>query len=262
MLSLGRSFLARKLRQGNFGRVAASSMAMEAAARQTSSSTTSSSRLMIGVGASRASSGHRRLRPAMANRPSTAPTFIRSASGGSCGSGDGLLLRRWRGAELTRASACQRDRNVENRTSIFPSSSKPSCHRRMRMPTLTSATMRCDMSTNATGVNSGDYSPDLISTNSGVNATAPAAKDDNASSTTATTATTKTRKVTTLHIMAKKRRNEKITMVTAYDYPSAMHVDRAGIDIVLVGDSCAMVELGFETTLVRRMCLCRYCCCF
>jgi len=37
-------------------------------------------------------------------------------------------------------------------------------------------------------------------------------------------------------------------MVTAYDYPSAVHVDRAGIDIVLVGDSCAMVELGFETT--------------
>lgn len=38
-------------------------------------------------------------------------------------------------------------------------------------------------------------------------------------------------------------------MVTAYDYPSAKHVDRAGIDIVLVGDSCAMVELGFESTL-------------
>ena len=40
-------------------------------------------------------------------------------------------------------------------------------------------------------------------------------------------------------------------MVTAYDYPSAVHVDRAGIDVVLVGDSCAMVELGFETTQVR-----------
>ena len=38
-------------------------------------------------------------------------------------------------------------------------------------------------------------------------------------------------------------------MVTAYDYPSAKHVDRAGIDIVLVGDSCAMVELGYENTL-------------
>ena len=37
-------------------------------------------------------------------------------------------------------------------------------------------------------------------------------------------------------------------MCTAYDYPSAVHVARAGIDIVLVGDSVAMVELGYETT--------------
>ncbi|KAL7511348.1 hypothetical protein ACHAXN_008279 [Cyclotella atomus] len=58
----------------------------------------------------------------------------------------------------------------------------------------------------------------------------------------------KPRKVTTLSIASKKRRGHKITMVTAYDYPSAVHVDRAGIDVVLVGDSCAMVELGFETT--------------
>ncbi len=58
------------------------------------------------------------------------------------------------------------------------------------------------------------------------------------------------KKITTLSLIAKKRRNQKITMVTAYDYPSAVHVDRAGIDVVLVGDSCAMVELGFETTLV------------
>lgn len=37
-------------------------------------------------------------------------------------------------------------------------------------------------------------------------------------------------------------------MVTAYDYPSGVHVARAGIDIVLVGDSVAMVEMGHETT--------------
>eukprot|EP00526_Cylindrotheca_closterium_P016873 CAMPEP_0113606284 /NCGR_PEP_ID=MMETSP0017_2-20120614/2773_1 /TAXON_ID=2856 /ORGANISM="Cylindrotheca closterium" /LENGTH=313 /DNA_ID=CAMNT_0000514819 /DNA_START=204 /DNA_END=1145 /DNA_ORIENTATION=- /assembly_acc=CAM_ASM_000147 len=37
-------------------------------------------------------------------------------------------------------------------------------------------------------------------------------------------------------------------MVTAYDYPSAVHVARAGIDLILVGDSVAMVELGHETT--------------
>ena len=40
-----------------------------------------------------------------------------------------------------------------------------------------------------------------------------------------------------------------ITMVTAYDYPSAVHVDKAGIDILLVGDSVGMVELGYDTTL-------------
>ena len=60
----------------------------------------------------------------------------------------------------------------------------------------------------------------------------------------------KPKKFTTLSVAAKKRRGQKLTMVTAYDYPSAVHVDRAGIDIVLVGDSCAMVELGFETTQV------------
>jgi hypothetical protein len=69
------------------------------------------------------------------------------------------------------------------------------------------------------------------------------------------TTTSDNKKVTTLSIIAKKRRNQKITMVTAYDYPSAVHVDRAGIDVVLVGDSCAMVELGFETTLVSWMCI-------
>lgn len=37
-------------------------------------------------------------------------------------------------------------------------------------------------------------------------------------------------------------------MVTAYDYPSAVHVARAGIDVILIGDSVAMVELGYETT--------------
>ena len=37
-------------------------------------------------------------------------------------------------------------------------------------------------------------------------------------------------------------------MVTAYDFPSAVHVARAGIDVVLMGDSAAMVEMGFATT--------------
>ncbi|KAJ0408651.1 hypothetical protein ATCC90586_006352 [Pythium insidiosum] len=51
------------------------------------------------------------------------------------------------------------------------------------------------------------------------------------------------RKVTTLDIGILKRKKKPITMVTAYDYPSAVHVDLAGFDILLVGDSLGMVEL-------------------
>jgi 3-methyl-2-oxobutanoate hydroxymethyltransferase len=57
-----------------------------------------------------------------------------------------------------------------------------------------------------------------------------------------------TSKVSALSLNSKKRKGKKISMVTAYDYPSAIHVARAGIDVVLVGDSVAMVELGHETT--------------
>ena len=42
----------------------------------------------------------------------------------------------------------------------------------------------------------------------------------------------------------KKLQGNQITMVTAYDFPSAVHCDVAGIDAVLVGDSVGMVELG------------------
>jgi 3-methyl-2-oxobutanoate hydroxymethyltransferase len=45
-----------------------------------------------------------------------------------------------------------------------------------------------------------------------------------------------------------KRAGDPIVMVTAYDYPSAQIVDEAGVDIVLVGDTAAMVVLGFNAT--------------
>ncbi|XP_072978845.1 3-methyl-2-oxobutanoate hydroxymethyltransferase 1, mitochondrial-like [Typha angustifolia] len=58
-----------------------------------------------------------------------------------------------------------------------------------------------------------------------------------------------TRRVTLTHLRQKHLRGEPITMVTAYDYPSAVHIDEAGIDICLVGDSAAMVVHGHDTTL-------------
>lgn len=50
-------------------------------------------------------------------------------------------------------------------------------------------------------------------------------------------------------LQLRKNKGKKISMVTAYDFPSAVHVDKAGIDVLLVGDSVGMVELGYETTL-------------
>lgn len=55
--------------------------------------------------------------------------------------------------------------------------------------------------------------------------------------------------VTTATIKKMKQDGKKITMLTAYDYPSAKLADRAGVDIILVGDSLGNVILGYETTV-------------
>jgi len=50
-----------------------------------------------------------------------------------------------------------------------------------------------------------------------------------------------------LHKM--KKENQKITMLTAYDYPFALLIDKCGIEIILVGDSVGNVVLGYESTV-------------
>ena len=59
-------------------------------------------------------------------------------------------------------------------------------------------------------------------------------------------------KITVPTILAKKGQ-QKIKMITAYDTPSAQIADKAGADIILVGDSLTTVILGYETTLSATM---------
>ncbi|KAK0385217.1 hypothetical protein NLU13_7694 [Sarocladium strictum] len=70
--------------------------------------------------------------------------------------------------------------------------------------------------------------------------------------------TTSRKKVTIQTIRALHRRGEPITVLTAHDFPSAHLADHAGMEIILVGDSLAMVALGMEDTsevLVEEMLL-------
>jgi 3-methyl-2-oxobutanoate hydroxymethyltransferase len=61
------------------------------------------------------------------------------------------------------------------------------------------------------------------------------------------------KKHTVRTIQEMKDKNEIITMLTAYDYPTAKQVNDAGIDMILVGDSCAMVVHGHPNTLGATM---------
>ncbi|HEY4673814.1 MAG TPA: 3-methyl-2-oxobutanoate hydroxymethyltransferase [Nitrososphaerales archaeon] len=61
------------------------------------------------------------------------------------------------------------------------------------------------------------------------------------------------RKLTISDIAKMKGEGRKIVVITAYDYPFATIADRAGIDIILVGDSGGMVSLGYETTIPVSM---------
>ncbi len=71
--------------------------------------------------------------------------------------------------------------------------------------------------------------------------------------TTPPSASEERKKVTTLTFRRKKQRHEQITMLTAYDYPTALSIDQAGLDSILVGDSLGMVVLGYSTTLPVTM---------
>lgn len=61
------------------------------------------------------------------------------------------------------------------------------------------------------------------------------------------------KKITPQNLKEKKKRKEKITALTAYDYLSARILDECGIDVILVGDSLGMVLLGYENTLPVTM---------
>jgi 3-methyl-2-oxobutanoate hydroxymethyltransferase len=61
------------------------------------------------------------------------------------------------------------------------------------------------------------------------------------------------KKITLPDIQRKKAQGQPITMLTAYDYPMAQAVDRAGLDLVLVGDSMGMVMLGYTSTVPVTM---------
>jgi len=61
------------------------------------------------------------------------------------------------------------------------------------------------------------------------------------------------KKITPVDIQTMKNEGRRISMLTAYDYPMALLEDRAGIEIILVGDSLGMTVLGYENTIPVTM---------
>ncbi|MEK4245464.1 MULTISPECIES: 3-methyl-2-oxobutanoate hydroxymethyltransferase [unclassified Psychrobacillus] len=58
---------------------------------------------------------------------------------------------------------------------------------------------------------------------------------------------------TTSDFLKMKSKEDKITMMTAYDYPTAKFAEEAGVDMILVGDSVGMVVLGYDSTVLVTM---------
>lgn len=63
----------------------------------------------------------------------------------------------------------------------------------------------------------------------------------------------KPRKITTATLQSLRSRGERAVFITAYDYPTAVFAERAGVDMLLVGDSAAMTMLGHRTTVSITM---------
>jgi len=60
-------------------------------------------------------------------------------------------------------------------------------------------------------------------------------------------------KTTIIKLRKHKRTKEKTCLVTAYDYPQSLIADKAGVDVILVGDSCGMTTHGYKTTIPVTM---------
>jgi len=61
------------------------------------------------------------------------------------------------------------------------------------------------------------------------------------------------RRISITDLKAKKKRGERIVMMTCYDYPSARLLEAAGVDILFIGDTLGMVVLGYDTTIPVTM---------